>query len=227
MITKFQNSIPEIVQQVIEQLPMLNRNQIFQKEDIEMIVGQLQDDLNFFVQNDPATKGSAELVLNSYASFVAVVAYRIGNCLMKIAKRTGEMIYQIYARKISEWAKSNTGVEIHPSATIGSPFVIDHGYGTVIGETSIIGRYCYFLQGVILGARGIVGNPDEKRHPTIGDNVHLGAFVQVLGNIFIGSNTIIGPGIKVTHSIPSGSTLIRHTEYYILRRASEINYFTL
>jgi serine acetyltransferase len=72
-----------------------------------------------------------------------------------------------------------------------------------------------------------MGNPDEKRHPTIGDNVHLGAFVQVLGNISIGNNAIVGPGIKVTQSIPSHSTLIRHTEYYILRRASEINFFTL
>lgn len=226
MITKFQ-SVPEIVQHVIEQFPFLNRNQILHKEDIDMIVEQSQDDLDFFIESDPASKGSAELVLNSYASFLAVVAYRIGNRLMNIAMRSGNRKYETYARRISEWAKVNTGVEIHPGAKIGCPFVIDHGYGTVIGETTEIGRYCYILQGVVLGAKRIVGNPNEKRHPSLGNNVHLGAFVQIIGNISIGSDTIVGPSIKVSHSIPANSTLIRHTEYYILRRAFEMNSFTL
>ncbi len=227
MIIKSQNSTEGVVQKVIKLLPDLERKTVFKKEDIEEIVIQLDEDLRFFKESDPASKNSAPLILNSYVSFLSVVAYRVGNFLSRHAKKTGDFIFDIYARKISEWAKVKTGVEIHPNATIDCPFVIDHGYGTVIGETTVIGKQCYFLQGVVLGSIGIVGNPNEKRHPTIGNNVCLGAFVQVLGNISIGSYSLIGPGIKVTQSIPEHSTVIKQTDYIILRRSKEVNLFTL
>lgn len=100
--------------------------------------------------------------------------YRIANAFYyyKTLKSGVEMqsVFRNVARKLSETSKVKTGIDIHPGAIIGEKFVIDHGVGTVIGETCVIGRSCYILQGVILGAEGIANNKAEKRHPTIGNN---------------------------------------------------------
>ncbi|EAN2415285.1 serine acetyltransferase, partial [Salmonella enterica] len=123
----------------------------------------------------------------------------------------------IDAKIISENAKIKTGIEIHPAAIIGKRFVIDHGTGTVIGETSIIGEDCYILQSVIIGASGIANNPIGKRHPVIGNNVEIGAFVNLLGNIKIGNNVKISPRVTITKSVPDNFIVTKKTEIEIVK----------
>ena len=109
------------------------------------------------------------------------------------------------ARAISQWSKMWTGIEIHPGATIGRRLVIDHGTGIVIGETAEIGDDCLLYQGVTLGG---TGKDTGKRHPTIGNNVMIGAGAKVLGPLVIGDNSRIAAGAVVLSDIPSNSTAV-------------------
>ena len=218
------NSLLEIVTGFIKSLPAHIASTLFTRSDINLIEGQIRADLEFYTRTDPAAHGSAEMVQNAYLSFRAVAAYRIAHHIVKKAMIKGNEQFNEYARLISEKAKVFTGVEIHPAATIRSPFMIDHGWGVVIGETAEVGSHCCLLNGVVLGARGIAGNPTGKRHPTLGDHVQVGAFTEILGDIHIGNNTIIGPRLKVTSPIPANSVLIRKTEYWTLRCAEPCIY---
>lgn len=98
-----------------------------------------------------------------------------------------------------------SGAEIHFRSRIGARFIIDHGMGTVIGETSTIGDDCYVLGGVTLGARGISDNPSSPRHPTLGNRVQIGAFASVLGAIHVGDGAFIGPGCIITKDVPAAA----------------------
>ena len=113
-----------------------------------------------------------------------------------------------------------TGVEIHPGATIGPHFVIDHGFGTVIGETAFVGSDCYFLQGVILGSLGISSNPLGKRHPTIGNRVEIGAFSKILGPVSIGDDVKISPGCLVNFDVDSNSRVLSINECQVINSRS-------
>lgn len=117
------------------------------------------------------------------------------------------MIYYEYneivdAKKISEYLKVKTGIEIHPASKIGNNFVIDHGVGTVIGETCIIGDNCYFLQNIILGSSKIALNEHGSRHPIIGNNVEIGGFVRIFGRVIIGQNVKISPHSIIYENVP-------------------------
>lgn len=158
------------------------------------------EDVVALARQDPAAGGSWEYVARSYASYQAVIAYRLAH-LLAAAERDNAAL----ARRISEDAKVRTGIEIHPAASIGRRFILDHATGTVIGETTVIGDDCYLLQGVILGATGIAGNEACKRHPTLGDRVQVGAFARVFGPVTVGSDARIGPHAVVTTDIPPGS----------------------
>ena len=109
------------------------------------------------------------------------------------------------ARYLSERAKRKTGIEIHPGATIGKRLFIDHGFGVVIGETAIIGDNVTIYHGVTLGG---TGKEKGKRHPTIENNVMIGASAKVLGNIIIGENSKIGAGAIVLNDIPKNVTVV-------------------
>jgi serine acetyltransferase len=142
-------------------------------------VGRAVQDLHALAQRDPAAHGSWRYVWNTYSSFRAVLAYRVAHALHTggqgndcSERCTGA------ARAITETAKVQTGVEIHPAAVIGRRFVLDHAVGTVIGETAMIGDDCYVLQGVLIGARGIADNPDERRHPRLGHRVEVGGLAR-------------------------------------------------
>ncbi len=165
-------------------------------------------DLLKYVEHDPAAK-CCGYVLESYECFKAILYYRIANALYYcgVKSETETKFLKMKARKISEKAKAMTGVEIHPGARIGRGFVIDHGYGTVIGETAVIGDNCYILQGVILGARGIANNRRDQRHPSIGSNVEIGAFAKILGNINIGDNVFISPHSIVLEDVQANSRI--------------------
>jgi serine O-acetyltransferase len=150
---------------------------------IDQASERLTGDLFAYAARDPASKGRVDVILTCYAAFNAVLFYRLAHLLWGLEalpslKRTS------MAQKLSNRGKLLSGAEIHPAAVIGQRFVLDHGYGTVIGETCRVGDDCYILGGVTLGARGIANNPGGKRHPTLGNNV------------------FIGPSCVVTQSIP-------------------------
>ncbi len=136
--------------------------------------------------------------------------YRIANY---IYINFEDEFFKIKARQISEYTKSFTGIKIHPNALIGKSFILNHGYGTVIGETVIIGDNCYILQGVILGSKTISNNNSEKRHPTLGNNVEIGAFSRLFGDIIIGDNVFISPHNIITKDIPCNTKIIMKKSY--------------
>lgn len=158
-------------------------------------------DLIALIDRDPAALGP-DYVLSSYRCFRAVLAYRLAHeiHLLGAAAEHDDVVGSLLAaaRELAERARVETGIEIHPAAEIGPRFVLDHGTGTVIGETVVIGSDCYLLQGVVLGAIGIADNPGGKRHPTLGSGVEVGAFAHVLGPITIGDGCLIDPHTVTT-----------------------------
>ncbi len=186
------------------------------------VSNKIYEDLLCFANQDPSAKKSPEYILESYLSFQAVLSYRVANalyCFSQMLETTESVInLQIIARKISETAKVKTGVEIHPAAKIGSRLIVDHGYGTVIGETTEIGDDCYILQGVVLGAKSIAGNYDSKRHPTLGSRVEVGSFARIFGPVKIGDDVKISPWAVITEHIPSNSKVIVITTNQVVKR---------
>lgn len=162
------------------------------------------EDLIAYAYRDPASRGRGELILESYASFKAVLFYRLAHQVWNFPD-PGHGMFSRMALKLSNQGKILSGAEIHPAARIGRRFVLDHGYGTVIGETCVIGNDCYILCGVTLGARGIANNPDGKRHPRLGNNVEVGAGARVLGYVSIGDNVFISPSCVITQDVPAGT----------------------
>lgn len=180
------------------------------REDLNNLIKLLDEDKKSFLEKDPSTKKDSIYFLLAFSSFNAIVGYRLANLIVYKYKNI------IDAKKISEYNKIKTGIEIHPSAKIGSRFIIDHGVGTVIGETCIIGNDCYILQKVILGSSQIARNIDKQRHPIIGNNVEIGGFVRIFGNIKIGDNVKISPHSIIFNDIPSNSSvIIKNNKQYI------------
>ena len=148
-------------------------------------------------ERDPASRSNAEVLL-LYSGVHALMLHRIAHKLYQ-----KERFFS--ARAISQLGRSLTGIEIHPGATIGKGFFIDHGMGVVIGETTEIGDNCTIYQGVTLGG---TGKDIGKRHPTLGDNVMVGAGAKVLGPVQVGSNTKIAANAVVLHPVPDNSTAV-------------------
>ena len=158
---------------------------------------ELEQDLAFFIESDPAADSEQEILL-AYPGFKAIVAYRIAHELFNLG-------YKLAARMMTEEAHSKTGIDIHPAAQLASPLFIDHGTGIVVGETTISGKNLKLYQGVTLGALSLKCGAHlkgSKRHPTIGENVIIYAGASILGNITIGNNVTIGSNVFITESIP-------------------------
>lgn len=157
----------------------------------------LVEDIKVVFERDPAAKSIWE-VLICYPGLHAVFSHRIAHFLYK---------HKLFlaARILSQVSRFFTGIEIHPGAVIGRRFFIDHGMGVVIGETSIIGDDVTLYQGVTLGG---TGKDKGKRHPTIGNNVTIGAGAKVLGPITIGENTKVGAGAVVLKSLLPNITAV-------------------
>lgn len=172
-------------------------------------------DLLALARRDPAALGSWRYVLETYACFQAVLSYRVAHEVLT-APSDDPWRRRVLARKISESAKVRTGVEIHPGATIGPRFIIDHGMGTVIGEDVTIGADCYILQGVVLGALGIADNAAGRRHPTLGDRVQVGGFARVLGPITVGDDVTIGSHALVRADVPAGAQVAVLHQYQMV-----------
>lgn len=161
------------------------------------MLSQIKQDLQAVFDRDPAATGKLEVIL-AYAGFHALLAYRVSHWLRVRA-------VPILPRVLSQLARWLTGVEIHPSAKIGTGFFIDHGMGVVIGETAEIGDYVTLFQGVTLGG---TGKERGKRHPTLGNHVVVGAGAKILGGITIGDNVKIGANSVVLKNVPANSTVI-------------------
>lgn len=158
---------------------------------------QLREDISTVRARDPAARSALEIFF-LYPGFKAVRLHRKAYFFY-----THKMYF--FARWISQYASRKTGIEIHPAATIGKRFFIDHGTGVVIGETTEIGDDVTLYQGVTLGG---TGKDTGKRHPTIGNNVMVGSGAKVLGPLVIGDNSRIAAGAVVLHDIPANSTAV-------------------
>jgi serine O-acetyltransferase len=154
-------------------------------------------DIRAAQKRDPAAKSFLEILI-LYPGIHALIVYRMAHFFYQI-----KLFF--LARYLSQVARFFTGIEIHPGAQIGKRFFIDHGLGVVIGETAIIGDDVLLYQGSTLGGTGII---QGKRHPTIGNNVVIGAGAKVLGNIVIGDNSYIGANAVVIKDVPPNSTVV-------------------
>jgi serine O-acetyltransferase len=161
------------------------------------MLNQIKEDIQVALEKDPASRNLMEVIV-CYPGVHALVAYRISHWLWNHD-------WKFMGRFLSYFFRWLTGIEIHPAATIGRRFFIDHGMGVVIGETSVIGDNVFIYHGVTLGG---LSAKSGKRHPTIGDNVVIGAGAQVLGPVTVGRNTKIGSGSVVLQEVPEYSTVI-------------------
>ncbi len=157
----------------------------------------LWEDAKNIRDKDPAARNVAEVII-LYPGFHVLVTHRIAHFLYRHH-------FFFLARLVSQVSRHLTGIEIHPGATIGKKLFIDHGMGIVFGETTEIGDNCTIYHGVTLGG---TGKDTGKRHPTLGNNVLIGAGAKVLGPVFIGDNVRIGAGSVVLRNIPANATAV-------------------
>lgn len=172
---------------------------------------QLYLDAKNIMQKDPAARNVLEVII-LYPGFHILVCHRIAHFLYK---------HKLFflARLISQLGRFFTGIEIHPGAKIGKRLFIDHGMGIVIGETAEIGDDCTIYHGSTLGG---TGKDKNKRHPTIGNNVMVGAGSKVLGPINIGDNVKIGAGAVVLHDVENNTTVVGTPIDRIIKKANDL-----
>jgi serine O-acetyltransferase len=168
---------------------------------------QLKVDAQAIYDGDPAAKGITEIIL-AYPGFQAIIVYRVANFLYKKE-------VPLIPRLMTEIVHSETGIDIHPGATIGSSFCIDHGTGIVIGETAIIGDHVKLYQGVTLGAFSVSKkDATARRHPKLGDHVTVYARSTILGGeTDIGDHCVIGGNVWLVESLPPKSTIYLSSDY--------------
>lgn len=158
---------------------------------------RVRADIKAALERDPAARSRLE-VFFCYPGLHAIILYRMTHWLWTHRLR-------LMARFLSEIGRFLTGIEIHPAARIGQGLFVDHGMGTVIGETTEIGDNCTLYQGVTLGG---TGKETGKRHPTLGNNVVVGVGASILGNIPIGDGALVGAGSVVLRPVPADSTVV-------------------
>lgn len=178
----------------------------------DSISDEIKTDVAAVRDRDPAARNDVEVLL-LYSGVHAILAYRVAHKLY-----LGKKYFS--ARAVSQLAKFITGIEIHPGAKIGKGLVIDHGTGVVIGETAEIGDNCTLYQGVTLGG---TGKDTGKRHPTLGNNVMIGAGAKVLGPFRIGDNAKIAAGAVVLEEIPANATAVGIPARVVRRDGVRIN----
>lgn len=172
---------------------------------------QVREDIQVIFERDPAAKSIIEVVL-CYPGFHALLLHRMAHALYK-----RKLV--LLPRLISQLSRFLTGIEIHPGATIGQGFFIDHGTGVVIGETTEIGDNVTLYQGVTLGG---TGKEKGKRHPTLGNNVVVGTGAKILGSVTIGDNVKIGAGSVVVKPVPNDTTVVGVPGRVVIRRGESV-----
>lgn len=168
------------------------------------IVSRIIEDLDNAISHDPAARNRVEVAL-AYPGVHAVWGHRISHYLWNKG-------FKLIARIHSNFVRSATGIEIHPAATIGRRFFIDHGMGVVIGATTIIGDDVMLYHDVTLGARGI---DHGKRHPTISNNVIIGAGARVLGNVTVGEGSRISANAVITSDL-APRTMLEKADFFVI-----------
>ena len=176
------------------------------------LVRQTKEDIAVIKERDPAAKSDLEVLL-SYSGLHAITVHRVSHALYKKE-------HYLSARLLSQAAKFLTGIEIHPGATIGRGLFIDHGTGVVIGETTEIGDNCTLYQGVTLGG---TGKETGKRHPTLKDNVMVGAGAKILGAFTIGENSKIAANAVVLCEVPDNSTAVGIPAKVVRRKGERVS----
>jgi serine O-acetyltransferase len=176
-----------------------------------MLFRSVREDVAAVFESDPAARSYLE-VITLYPGLHAVWAHHLSHWLWQHHMR-------FLARYVSQVARLFTGIEIHPGAEIGRRLFIDHGMGTVIGETAIVGDDVTLYQGVTLGG---TGKEKGKRHPTVGNNVSIGSGAKLLGNITIGDNCRVGAGSVVLRSVPANSTIVGVPGHIVLRDGKRV-----
>jgi serine O-acetyltransferase len=176
------------------------------------VLKTLKADIRNIFEKDPAARNIFE-VLFLYPGLQAVMLHRLAHCLYRLR-------LPFIPRLISHISRFITGIEIHPGATIGQGFFIDHGMGVVIGETAIVGNDCLIYQGVTLGG---TGKELGKRHPTLSHNVVVGTGAKILGNIQIGANVRIGAGSVVLRDVPPDCTVVGVPGRIVYRQGAKVN----
>lgn len=172
----------------------------------------IKSDIESVKRRDPAARSTLEIIL-TYSGLHAVLMYRVAHWFY------GQKLYTI-ARCISQIARLLTGIEIHPGAKIGKGFFIDHGSGVVIGETTEIGDNCLVYQGVTLGG---TGKEKGKRHPTLGNNVMVGAGARVLGPFKVGDNAKIAANAVVLEEVPPNCTAVGVPARIVRRNGKKVS----
>ncbi len=209
----FEQSLAPVVQKLLSCLQeTYQHSEAVQSLSLEPVLAQLstlgplfRSDIEAALLDDPATSDPVE-VMFCYPGFKAVSAHRIAHIFYRLH-------WPLLPRMIAERAHQETGIDIHPGAQIGSHFFIDHGTGTVIGETAIIGNRVTLYQGVTLGAKRFHRDQEgmvikgEARHPILGDQVTVYSGATILGRIMIGEGSIIGGNVWLTESVPSKSRI--------------------
>ena len=166
----------------------------------------LATDVEAIAHNDPAVQSRQEIVF-CYPAVTAMIYYRTAHELHLLG-------VPVIPRMLTEYAHSNTGIDIHPGAVIGDHFAIDHGTGIVIGETTVIGSHVTLYQGVTLGARNFTYGEDGKplnlpRHPILEDGVTVYSNASILGRVTIGRDSVIGGNVWLTRSVPEKSRILQ------------------
>lgn len=160
-------------------------------------IREIKKDIQSVMERDPAASSALEVLL-TYSGVHAVIVHRLAHWFYKHD-------HKVIARIISQTMRGITGIEIHPGAKIGKGLLIDHGSGVVIGETAEIGDYCLLYQGCTLGG---TGKDHGKRHPTLGNNVMVGAGAKILGPFKVGDNAKIAANAVVLKEVPPNSTAV-------------------
>lgn len=194
---------------IIDQTGDYLKSMLEKCKDKNRIISAVSDDIVGILERDPAARSAAEVLL-LYPGLHAVIAYRIAHSLYR------QKMY-FAARAVSQFARAVTGIEIHPAARIGRRLFIDHGAAVVIGETAVIGNNCTIYQGVTLGG---TGKHTGKRHPTVGNNVMIGAGAKVLGPFTVGDNAKIAAGAVVLSAVPAGCTAVGIPAHIVERGVS-------
>ena len=187
------------------------------------LYSSMQKDAQAILDTDPAADCIQEII-NSYPGFFAIEVYRIANAITSLTNC-------LLPRILTEYAHSKTGIDIHPSATIGVPFIIDHGTGIVIGETTTIGKHVSIYQGVTLGALQVEKSMQEKkRHPTVEDHVIIYANATILGgSTIIGNHSTIGGNTFITKSVNPYSFVMQSNKNTVLNQQEikNVNFFSI
>lgn len=205
-----QDNVLELGRRVFE----MSRTQVqpsTQNTILEKVLPATLQDLLAYHAGDPSIRHKPlTCLISPYSTYFAILGHRIAHHLMGTRKQDQSAIRD--AMHISFYVRSQTGVDIHPEAKIGQRFVIDHGWGTVIGQTVEIGDDCYVLNNVTLGGRAVANASDGKRHPTLGNRVQVCARAKIFGPVKISDDCFIGPDMTITTDICEGTTILNEND---------------